>query len=175
MNKWNLDQARMLGPKRVVYLCQWCAYIAKRFCSGDDTDLIYYLSILVEHVEKLKKAKLRLPPTRVGYFEGCHLRNVYFTPGVEIPWKSYRQLLEIIDEVEIVDLPSWKCCAHPHNEQIVEEAQKLGLSGIVTPCQGCWSWLERIGFKKGLPVKMLQEVVLEAVDHVTGQNLSRIG
>ncbi|MFC1974050.1 FAD-dependent oxidoreductase [Chloroflexota bacterium] len=169
--RWNLERCQDVGAKRMFHICQWCTYLAKRFLKDvDDFEVLYYPDILVRNLDKLRELKPSLPPTKVGYYEGCHLRNITFAPGVEIDWKSYRALVEVIDGLEIVDMSGWKCC-NVYYEEIIEDAKRQGFSAIVTPCAACWTWLERDGSKKGMPVKWVADILAEALGEKTFEGL----
>jgi len=158
--KWNVSEAKKLGAKRVIYLCQWCVYLAKHHLREEPVPQIYFLDFVTEH---LLKEKLSLPPARVGYYEGCHIRRLDFSPGIELDWKLYRRLLERIDGIEIVDMPHWRCCV-TDAERIVEEALEKKIDYLVCSCAACWTWVERVSVRKGLPTKMLQDLILETMD-----------
>ncbi len=167
-NRDNENAARKLGAKRMIYLCQWCAYQALKYIPGSDIKHVYYLDVLVEGIEKLKQLKPSLPPQKVGYFEGCHERNIGFSPEVKIDWASYRQL------VEIIDLPSWRCCVPAHAE-IIDDARQKGVRQVVTPCEACWTWLEVEGVRKKdapiMPVRMVQDILVDAIGERTFEGL----
>ncbi|MDO8473279.1 MAG: FAD-dependent oxidoreductase, partial [Dehalococcoidia bacterium] len=165
--KANLQAALGLGAKRVAYLCQWCVYAVSKNVPEEKVPQLYFYDLLLQPdvLAKLKQRPLRVPRTRVGYFEGCHLRNLAYAPGVEINWKRYRTLLEMVEGVEIVDIPVLKCCVIDA-ENIVANAMRQDLDAIVSPCAACWTWIERIGSRKDFPVRMLRDVLAEAL---TGQ------
>gem|GEM_PF-6645367 len=162
--KTNLDAALGLGAKRVAYLCQWCVYAVTKYVPEEQSPQIYFYDLLLQPdvLGKLKQRQLKVPRTRVGYFEGCHLRNLAYAPGVEINWRRYRSLLEMVDGVEIEDIPALKCCV-VDAENIVENARRRELDAIVSPCAACWTWIERAGSRKDFPVKMLRDVLAEAL------------
>ncbi len=125
-------------------------------------ELLYLPEFLLTKLPKLRELQPSLPPMRVGWFEGCHMRNAAFAPGVEIKWKPTRKLLEVIKGVEIHDLPSWKCCIQ-HHEEIIDEALEEKLACIVTPCAVCWTEIERHAVHRGMPVWMIQDILVTAL------------
>jgi NADPH-dependent glutamate synthase beta subunit-like oxidoreductase len=158
--EWNVSECKKLGAKNVIYLCQWCVYLAKHHLREEATPQVYFLDFVAEH---LLREKMSLPPARVGYYEGCHVRRLDFSPGVELNWELYRILLERIEGIEIVDLPHWRCCV-TDAERIVEEALDKKIDYLVCSCAACWTWIERVAVRKGLETKMLQDLVLETMD-----------
>lgn len=157
--RMNLAEAQRLGGKKMVWLCQWCAYLAKRHLADQSVPQLYFLDLLCE-LPSLPP--MRVQPTVIGYYEGCHLRRLSFAPGIELDWKGYRRILESIEGVKIVDLPHWQCCI-TDAEQIVEEALRKNVGSIICTCAACWTWVERIASRKGLPVRMLQDLIVEAL------------
>lgn len=160
----NLQAALGLGAKRVAYLCQWCVYSVRKNVPEEKAPQLYFYDLLLQPdvFASLQKRTLRVPKTRVGYFEGCHLRNLTYASGVGIDWKGYRRLLEMVEGVEIVDIPVLKCCV-VDSDNIVANAMRQELDAIVSPCAACWTWIERVGSRKDFPVKMLRDVLAEAL------------
>lgn len=145
--RMNLSRGRELGAKKAVYCCVWCAYLAKKLLPDEDVDHLYYPDLIVD---RLEQEDLRLKPTVVGYYEGCHARNRDWALGVRLNWARYRKLLDRIQGLKVVDLPRRVCCAD-HPERIVEEATRLNLGTIVCSCLACQM---RVGQAAGGQVQM---------------------
>ena len=154
----NISQARERGAKRVVYCCVWCAYLAKRFYGNCDLEQIYYYDLIAESLEK---ATLRLNPTVVGYYEGCHRRNRAWAPGISLDWPRYRKILGRIQGLEIVDLPHRTCCVF-NSQRIIKEAEQHKVGAIVCSCVACHTRI-RAASKGKISVKYLPEVLLGAL------------
>jgi len=152
------DQARRKGATSISYFCQTCAYLAKKCFPDDSIRQLYYPDLIIE---KLGNRKLKVPPTVVGYYEGCQIRRRAMAPGVELDWPRYRELLDSIEGLEIVDLPH-KICCRPTAEPIVEAAEKANLDTILCSCGGCFSRV-RITAKERVQVKNLPEILLQAL------------
>ena len=97
----------------------------------------------------------------VGYYEGCHARNHAFAPGISLDWDKYRELLDRIQGLKVVDLPKSACCS-VHPELIVEEARKKDLDTILCSCIGCYI---RVGAaaRGKVQMKYLTDVLLHAL------------
>lgn len=161
----NIEQARKVGAKRMFHFCVWCHTAAQCAFPDEKTDIPqrYHLDLVVEALEK-NSVNLRLEPTRVAYYEGCHNRNERLAPGVHFDWPAYRKLLDRVEGLEVIDLPHRSCCLVPSvSERLVVQAIEAGAKELITPCPACWTWLEKVGRKKGLPIKMNHELLLEAV------------
>ncbi|MFC2022234.1 hypothetical protein ACFLTR_03375, partial [Chloroflexota bacterium] len=137
----NITIGREQGAKNVGYLCAWCAYIAKKYFP-QDSNLHYFADI---PLQRLKEETLSLPRTRVGYYRGCLARAPIFAPGAlkefDMNWSAYREVLDRIDGLEVVDMPNNVCCMQ--EEKIFKFAKEQGLSTIVTMCLPCHGRLMR--------------------------------
>lgn len=156
----NIDQGKQRAVKNVAYFCQACAFQAMYLFPEEETRQLYHLDLVVENI---KDTPLRLEPTRIGYYEGCWRRYYYLHPGVEFNLAAYRGLLDKVEGLEVVDLPSKVCC-FVSESPIFKAAERENLDTIVTPCAACYSHLERIAVREDkFKVKMLHEVILEAL------------
>ena len=161
----NIDQARKLGAKRLLYLCPWCIYLARHFYPGCDMELLYYLDILDEPI---RKASLRLSqPTRIAYFPGGQHRSWVYVPDRDwdLNWPDYRTLLDGIDGLTVIDVPKYCCVIAP--DAIFRWAQRYNTSTVVTPCMPCYGRLQRRA-PEGVKVKFLSDLLLEALESPRG-------
>jgi Fe-S oxidoreductase len=154
----NTDMARQKGANSIFYFCLTCF----RMVSGvfpKRTEHRYCLDLVMD---KLEKQNLRMPtPTVMGYFEGCHRYPGSIFPEADINWARYRQLLDRVDNLKIIDLPSKFCCAIAP-ERIIETAQKYELDTIVSPCNGCYYGLA-IASGNRIKSKHYIEVILQSL------------
>ena len=88
-------------------------------------------------LDKLEKKPLKVAPTIMGYFEGCHTFYKTHFPQVSLDWKRYRQFLNGIEGLRIVDLSNKFCCKRSA-DKIMESAEKLNLDKILCSCNGCY-------------------------------------
>lgn len=156
----NINQARELGAKRILYLCSWCIYLARQFYHDCDVEQLYYLDKLDE---PMRQASLRLSqPTGIAYFPGGQHRSWVYVPkrDWELNWSNYRAWLDQIDGLEVLDIPRYCCVIAP--DAIFQYAQKYGMSTLVTPCMACYGRLQRRA-PKGEQVKFLADLLLEAL------------
>lgn len=157
----NIDQARELGAKRILYLCSWCIYIARRFYPDCDVEQLYYLDILDE---PMREAALRLnQPTGIAYFPGGQHRSWVFAPDRDwdLNWPNYRMWLDRIDGLRVLDIPKYCCVIAP--DAIFQRAQKYNMSTLVTPCMACYGRLRRRAPQE-MKVKFLSDLLLEALE-----------
>lgn len=129
----NREKALQKGAKNVVYICVWCAHLAKRFFLNDSVGHLYYPDLILD---KLNEEEMKVAPMTAGYFEGCHRRSRVCAPGIDLDWAKYRRTVGKIAGLEIVDLPKETCCS-TNPERIVAEAEKRGLRSILFPCVSC--------------------------------------
>jgi len=154
----NLDLARQKGATTISYWCVWCAHLAKRFLPDDAIRHLYYPDLIIE---KLENETLRVAPTVVGYYEGCHLRNRTLAPGIELDWGKYRELLDRIEGLKVVDLPNRICCEE-YPERIVEAAEKESLDTILCSCITCYRKVG-IAAEGRVQMKYFPEMLLQAL------------
>lgn len=154
----NMEQAKEQGCRRMVHLCLWCAYLAKRFYPNGDMEHIYAPDLLLE---VLKEKPLRLKET-IGYFPGGQHRSWLYAPdrNFEFNWPGYRGLLNHIEGLQVVDVPKYCCVIAP--DAIFNWAKKKGAARIVTPCLPCYGSLNRRA-PEGMRVLSLYDLLLEAI------------
>ena len=158
----NIDQARKKGAKRIFYFCQWCNGSAQYSFPDNviDIPLHYHLDLVVETLKK-KSFQFRMAqPTKIAYYEGCHKRQV---PNSRFDWPAYRQMLNHVHNLEVVDLPvKGCCCTSTVSEHLVSQAIQSGSAALITPCTACRLHIQDAARSQKFPVKLLPELLLEA-------------
>ncbi len=154
----NMERAQQKGAARLAYCCVGCAHTTKSLFP-EEADRHVYIHDLV--MEKLENMTLRVPAATVGYFEGCHtLYKVQF-PGVTLDWQRYRRLLDRIEGLNVMDLPSHTCCKNA-SAKILENAEKLNVDTLVCACNGCFNFIGQASRGK-LRVVSFPELILKAI------------
>jgi Fe-S oxidoreductase len=159
----NIDQAREMGAKRIMYMCLWCTYLARYFHSECGLEHFYYFDILDEPISQ---ASLTMKePTTVAYFQGGQHRSWVYIPkrDWDLNWPLYRDLLEKIGNLRVVDIPKKYCCVLAH-KSIFDRVEKEGIGILITSCISCYGRLQRTA-PAGIEVKFLSDILLEALDN----------
>lgn len=159
-NRLNSDMAQQKGATRLAYCCTGCAYAA-RDTFADSHDRYVYMPDLI--LDRLEKHKLGMPPAVIGYFEGCHTLVRSMAPAGSLAWGRYRQRLDSIEGLKIVDLPDNICCKKGP-DRIIENAEKANLDTIVCPCSGCYASL-REPAKGKARIMSLPELLLQGLKY----------
>jgi len=156
--KMNLEQAEGKGVKNIIFFCTWCAYLAKRFFPKEKIPLLFYPEILMD---KLDGGRLELK-AKVGYFGGRPHRLPVYIPqeDVDLQWREYRQLLQRIKGLQVIDIPRYCCQIAPW--AIFQRMEKFGLDTLVIPCIVCYGRLIRVA-PSGIKVKFLSDILLQAL------------
>ena len=143
----------------MVHLCVWCAYLSRRFFPNSDIEQVYAPDILLG---PLRERSLRLPDTSIGYFPGGQHRSWLYAPDrdFEFSWPEYRDLLDTVDGIRVVDIPKYCCVVAP--DAIFNWARKNQASRLVTPCLSCYGGLNRRA-PDGMQVDSIYDLLLEAV------------
>ena len=150
--------ARERQAKRMVHMCVWCTYIGKMLFPDDEIAQVHLQEILLD---RLATEDLKVEPTTIGYFEGCHVQGHFLTPGVKINYAPFRELMGTVKGLEIVDLPKHLCCV-TEMDTIVEEVEKRNLKTVISPCTSCTIRLRRALTGKA-EVKSPQAILLEGL------------
>ncbi|MBF0564976.1 MAG: hypothetical protein HQK89_07025 [Nitrospirae bacterium] len=158
-NLQNLDLARQKGATKLAYCCAGCAHAARHAFRDTVDSHVYILDLILDG---LQKHRLTIPPTIMGYFEGCHVFSSANYPAGRIGWGRYRHLLNDIEGLQIVDLPKNMCCKESSAE-IIESAVKMNLDKILLSCSGCYSSITQAA-KGMLQVITLQELLLRSLE-----------
>jgi hypothetical protein len=158
-NRRNAELARAKEVETLAYCCVGCVYAAKRFSPFPAERQLYILDLILD---ALGNRALEMPPTALGYFEGCHSFYRARFPGINLNWQRYRQALENIKGLTIVDLPNTLCCKRS-GEQILEQADQLKLDRILCPCNGCYGALKAAAQGK-IELMNYPEVLLQSLN-----------
>lgn len=155
----NMERAQQKGAARLAYFCVGCAHFTKSLFP-DDADRHVYIHDLV--MERLEDMTLRVPPAKVGYFEGCHTLYKVQSPGVTLDWQRYRRLLDRIEGLNVLDLPSHTCCKNA-SAKILENAEKLNVDTLLCACNGCFNFIGQASEGK-IRVVSYPEMILKALE-----------
>ncbi len=158
-NRLNLGLAHQKRVNTLAYCCVGCAYMAKSSAKDAPERHIYILDLIFD---KLDKEPLKVAPTVIGYFEGCHTFYTNYFPQVNLGWRRYRQFLVGIEGLEIVDLSNKLCCKRSASK-IMESAEKLKLDKVLCSCNGCYLSLQKAG-KGKLKAMNMPEFLLQVLE-----------
>lgn len=137
INQRNVAQADRKGARNLAYLCVGCAHTAKNLFP-DATEHHQYIYDLI--ADRMEKEDPKVPPTTLGYFEGCHSDYKIHYPHINLNWERYRRLLDRIEGLRVLDLPNAMCCKKASGK-IIENAEKLQVDTILCSCNGCYGFL----------------------------------
>ncbi len=137
MSERNLSQAVQKGAKTMAYCCVGCSYTANAVYPDDSAHHLYIYDLILD---KMEKKTLKVPKTVMGYFEGCHTDYKVNYPGVSLNWKRYRQFLDKIKGLKVVDFSNKFCCKKAP-DKIIGSAEKQNLDTILCSCNGCYGFL----------------------------------
>ena len=112
--------------------------------------------------DALEKESLRIEPRTVGYYQGCHRRGQGWAPGMRLNWPAYRNLLNGIQGLKLIDLSHSVCCVED-TDGIVLEAENLKLDTILCSCSGCYTRISDAA-RGRLEMKYLPDLLLEALE-----------
>jgi Fe-S oxidoreductase len=159
----NIAQARKIGAKHMFYFCRWCNTAAQYAFPGIDITQRYHLDLLVEALKQKPYPFKMERPTRVAYYEGCHKGHEILVPNCRFDWPAYRKLLDDIDSLEVIDLPSKVCCTVPGvSDRLINQSIEVGAAQLITPCTSCSLHIQEVGQVRKFPVKLVSELLLEA-------------
>ena len=158
-NQQNLNLAQQKGATKLAYCCVGCVHSARNTFRETSDHHVYILDLILDGLEK---HHLKIPSTVMGYFEGCHtfVRSNYL--AVRINWDRYRQRLNNIEGLQVVDLPNNVCCKNS-SDKIIESAEKINLDKILISCSGCYSPLMQAA-KGRLQMISLPELLLQSLE-----------
>ncbi|WP_027721976.1 (Fe-S)-binding protein [Maridesulfovibrio zosterae] len=158
-NQGNINLSIEKGADRLVYCCIGCVHSANNSFRDNADQHVYIVDLILDELEKLK---IKIPATKIGYFEGCHTFFKSQYQGVELDWGRYRSSLGQIEGVEIIDLPSKMCCKVAP-EKIIEKAEKMGIEKILCPCNFCYSSLKNVADGK-VQLISIPEFLIESLE-----------
>jgi len=183
----NIDLFEKAGAEFIITDCATCGSTLKDYGKllADDPGWAGRAAAFSARVRDISEFLLELPlkkpkgriEARVTYHDPCHLRR---GQGV---WKQPRQLLQMIDGVEFVELPEADWCCGSAGSQLIthyETSLKVlkrktdNLAGtqanyIASGCPGCQMQL-RVGIDRaGLDVKVVHPIELLDRAYGTGR------
>ena len=151
----NFRQAEALGAKSIVLFCAACEPNYTNYAGATNLEIISYSQLLDRY---FKGGRFDL---EIDYYAGCYrFRRRIATEPVDV--EAAVRVLNKIDGLNVNHLDSKLCCyIPPHLEQLIGS---LKTRILVTICTGCYyNLISSLQEKGGYQVKMLPEVVLEAV------------
>jgi len=153
----NLRQAEALGAKSVVLFCAACEPSYTNCAAATKLELISCSELLDRY---FSGGRL---DSEVDYYAGCYrFRRRLTTEPLDVD--PTVRVLKNIQGLRVNYLDNKLCCyIPPHLEQL---SDSLTTRTLVTICAGCYANLSgKLGEKGGYQVKMLPEVLLEAVQN----------
>jgi Fe-S oxidoreductase len=151
----NFRQAKELGAKSIVLFCGACEPNYTNYKDLTDLEVIPYHELIDRY---FKSGKLE---RKIDYYPGCYrFRRRITDKPVDV--EPAVRILKKIKGLEVNYIDSTLCCnIPPHMDQIVNSIKS---DAVVNICTGCYYSLNvKLGGKPGLEVKMLPEIVWEAV------------
>ena len=79
--KMNVEMAQQKGAKTISCFCVGCAHVVKSLLPDEAERFLYNPDLIID---KLEKHRLKVPPTAIGYYEGCRRRFRVTAPGIEL-------------------------------------------------------------------------------------------
>jgi Fe-S oxidoreductase len=154
----NRELARNKGADKLVYCCAGCAHVAWGALPEAQGEHAYILDVLLDALEA---KSLRVAPTTIAYFEGCHTSYKPFFPETALHWERYRRFLDRIENVTIIDVPNTMCCKK-QADKIVATAMQHAPSALVCACSGCNVAIRKAARGK-VPVMSYPELLVHSV------------
>jgi hypothetical protein len=154
----NCEMAEQKTAQSISYFCVGCVHFNKNRFPDEANRHLYLLDLMVDELEK-KQLKIAEPKV-TGYFPGCHTTYRKSMPEISLAWEKYRQVLDGVENLTLVDL-TVSCCRN-EPERIVEDAQKRNLDTIVFPCNACYLRVRPVG-KGKVRVKHYVEIALQSL------------
>jgi Fe-S oxidoreductase len=175
LQQGNVAAFKKYGVKEIVTLSPHCMNTMKKEYGDLDIQVLHYTEVLSEMVQKGSLAFKTPYEKRVIYHDPCFLgkqNKIFDAP---------RNILRAIQGVDLIEF-TWArenslCCEggggrmfyeaeHSYlrnSEKRVIEAVEKGAEVLATSCPFCVMTLEDPATEKGLPVKELSEIVIEAL------------
>jgi Fe-S oxidoreductase len=151
----NFKQAKELGAKSIVLFCSACEPNYTNYKDLTDLEVIPYYELIDRH---FKSGGLQ---GQVDYYAGCYrFRRRITDKPVDV--EPAARVLKKIKGLEVNHIDNKLCCnIPPHMEQIMGSIKS---DSVVNICSGCYySLVAKSAEKPGLKVKMLPEIVWDAV------------
>ena len=140
----NSAAASQKGAARVAYCCAGCAQTAQGATSSPASatsvavgeNLLAHDYILDVVLDALKGRDLQVQPLKVAYFEGCHTSYKRHFSYVELNWPRYRQFLDSVEGLTVLDVAQGRCCKM-QPERIIAAAKEAQADALLCACSGC--------------------------------------
>jgi hypothetical protein len=152
----NFKQAQALGAKTIVLFCSACEPIYSNAKHGTPLHIIPYTELLDRF---MPKGRLN---AEIDYYAGCYrFRRRITSEPFDI--EPAERLLKRIEGLKINHIDRNLCCyKQPDLEAVI---YNLKTKNLVTICTGCYHSLKaKLLNQEGRLVKMLPEILLEAID-----------
>lgn len=151
----NFEQAKDLGAKSIVLFCGACEPNYTNYKDLTELEVIPYHELLDRYFESGKLER------KVDYYPGCYrFRRRITDKPVNV--EPALRLLKKIRGLEVNYIDDKLCCNIPPHAEQIDAAIKS--SCVVNICSGCfYSLASRLKDKPGIEVKMLPEIIWEAV------------
>jgi len=153
----NFRQAKELGAKSIVLFCGACEPNYINYKDLTQLEVIPFYELLDRH---FKEGRLE---GKVDYYAGCYrFRRRITDKPVDV--EPAVRVLQKIKGLEINFIDNKLCCnIPPHMEQI---ANAVKSDQVINICSGCYySLTANLAQKPGVKVKMLPEIVWEALEN----------
>lgn len=152
----NFRQAEMLGAESIVLFCSGCEPHYSNNKGETNLEIISYVELIDRH---FNGGKLKL---EADYYPGCYRFRQRVT-NEPLNLEPAMRVLNKIEGLRLNQLDSNLCCVRPHHlEQLTASIKN---QTVITICTGCYKTLRDNSQEGGIyQVKMLPEVVLEAID-----------
>ena len=155
----NTAMAADKGARAQVYCCAGCAHTAKALRPARESVAgAYVLDVLLDALEG---TALSITPLALAYFEGCHTSYRCRFPETSLDWGRYRQRLEAVEGLRVLDVANRKCCKTQAGD-IIAAARESGAEALICACSGCNPALREAG-RGVLPVLSYPELLLRCL------------
>jgi Fe-S oxidoreductase len=151
----NFKRAKELGAKSIVLFCGACEPNYTNYKDLTELEVIPYHQLIDRYFEQGKLER------KIDYYAGCYrFRRRITDKPVDI--EPAVRILKKIKGLEVNYIEDKLCCMIPPHAEQIEAAIKSNC--VVNICSGCYySLAAKLKDKPGLGVKMLPEIIWEAV------------
>ena len=157
-HRLNLELARQKGATTLAYCCVGCVSAARNTFHESPDQHLYIVDLILD---RIAPRRLKVEPTVIGYFAGCHSFVQTTYPEATLDWGRYRRQLGAIEGITIVDLPNM--CCKQSAEKIIEQAEKMQVDTILSACNWCHSALMPAA-KGRMPMIRLSELLVQSLE-----------
>ena len=150
----NIKQAENLGAKAIVTLCSACEPNYRNFKQATKIEIIHYIDLLARY---FGGGKLEL---EADYYPGCYRFRRRIT-DVPFDFQTPLSLLNKIEGLKLNPVNETLCCyIPPHFDEILKSVSSRV---VITTCTGCYSKLKQELPKEKHDIKLLPEIITEAL------------